>query len=227
MSYPARIIGMLSFAIALAPSIWGTVAHAADNIRYISITGNNAAPCTLAAPCRTLQRGINTTPVGGELRILDSGSFGTNATVNRSMTITGNGNTVLLNTPLTINAEGAVVALRGLTLDGQGAATDGISVPVAATVHIEDCVVHGFTDDGIVVAGADARALIVDSTLRDNGDVGLLVGNTSTVRISRSTVTRNARGIVPIGTVETSQDNIIRDNTANISEGTLTPFNLL
>ena len=40
--------------------------------RFGASSGNDANACTRAAPCRTLQRGINVTPVGGELVVLDS-----------------------------------------------------------------------------------------------------------------------------------------------------------
>jgi hypothetical protein len=63
--------------LAIGTTVLGlTAASAADNTRYVGITGNNANPCTLVQPCRSLQRGINVTPAGGELQILDSGSYG-------------------------------------------------------------------------------------------------------------------------------------------------------
>ncbi|MPZ55877.1 MAG: hypothetical protein GEU91_05115, partial [Rhizobiales bacterium] len=106
-----RFASMLAIGAAVVCS---TAAQAADdNTRYISITGNNANPCTLAKPCRSLQRGMVATPAGGEIRILDSGAYGNNATVRKSLTISGNGNTVYLGSPITVDKAGAVVALRG------------------------------------------------------------------------------------------------------------------
>jgi hypothetical protein len=78
--------------LACATATYIATAQAADNFRYVSSSGNNANPCTLAKPCRSLQRGVQVTPAGGELRILDSGSYGNNATIKKTMTISGNGN---------------------------------------------------------------------------------------------------------------------------------------
>ena len=47
------------FALAVLATVVGSTTHAADGIRYVSVTGKNANACTLTAPCRTLQRGIN------------------------------------------------------------------------------------------------------------------------------------------------------------------------
>ena len=176
-----------ALALALGPAIACSVAQAADNIRYISVTGKNANSCTFAEPCRSLQRGINTTPTGGDLRILESGDYGVNANVNRSMTISGNGHTVILGNPIIINNADAVVVLRGLVLDGQGAVADGIRITAAAAMHIEQCLVRGFTGQGIRVASSNVdQVFVVDSTVRDNGLFGFNGQVASRVTIDNS-----------------------------------------
>ena len=170
--------------LAACATMAGSAAQAVDNTRYISITGNNANACTLAAPCLTLQRGINATPAGGELRILDSGVSANNATVNKSMTISGNGNTVFLNNPITIDDAEAVVTLRGITLNGQGTIDDGISIVAAAAVHIERCVIHNFIRYGIYVPGAGVEVFVLDSISRDNGVYGLFATSSSELRLT-------------------------------------------
>lgn len=144
-----RVFKLLTL-VACATAAYSSAAQAVDNTRYISITGNDASDCTLAAPCRNLPRGKNSTPAGGELRILDSGDYGNSGTVNKSLTISGNGNTVFLRNPIIIDNANAVVTLRGLTLNGQGTIANGISIVAAAVVHIENCVVHNFSQDGII-----------------------------------------------------------------------------
>ena len=169
------IVKLLALAVcATAP--YSSAAQAVDNTRYISITGSNANACTLAAPCLTLQRGINATPTGGELRILDSGVSANIATVSKSMTISGNGNTVFLGVSgMRIDDADAVVTVRGLTLDGQGTIANGILIVAAAAVHIEGCVIHGFTNTGISAPDPSvAEVFVLDSTSRDNGLFRLL-----------------------------------------------------
>jgi hypothetical protein len=60
--------------------------------------------------------------------------------------------------------------------------------------------------------------------VRDNRNIGLLVGGRARVRISNSTFTANATGILLSGTVESRGKNTIRGNGTNIAGGTLTPF---
>jgi hypothetical protein len=175
-------------ALVIGAALISSAAHAADNTRYVSVTGSNANACTLAAPCRTLQRGITVTPAGGELQILDSGSYGVNATIEKSLTISGNGNTVYLGNPIVINQAGVVVTLRGLVLDGQGTVADGVRAVTARAVHIERCTIHGFTQDGIQAAFGPLALFITDSTVRDNKKNGLLmtVGGNSLLSIDNS-----------------------------------------
>jgi hypothetical protein len=183
----------LSFALFLVVAIDCPAAHAADNTRYVSITGKNANPCTLAQPCKTLQRGIAMTPAGGELRILDSGFYGNNPNIRKSLTISGNGSTVYLGGVLTINNAGATVTLRNLILDGQGTVAVGISITAATTVHIERCLVHRFTGDGINATANGVVVNILDSISRDNGNIGFnIVGaGASQVTIDNSRFERN------------------------------------
>jgi hypothetical protein len=185
MSVHTRFIFKLLAVAACATAAYPVTAQAVDNTRYISITGNNANACTLAAPCRTLQRGINATPQGGELRLLDSANYGGNVTVNRSMTISGNGHTLYLNGSLTIHQGGAVVALRGLTLNGQGTVEHGINIIDAATVRIERCVIHGFTGQGILSIGPDVEVFVIDSISHANGGSGFnLFNDTGAQRVT-------------------------------------------
>jgi hypothetical protein len=172
MTSHARIVCTLLFATTLASAVCPGAAQAADNTRYVSITGDNANACTLAAPCRTLQYGINQTPEGGELRILDSGDYGDTATIRKSLTISGNGNTVYLGSPITINRRAALVALRELVLNGEPAMIIGINIVAATAVHIERCTIHGF-QDGIRVTAPAVEVFVLDSISRDNSSSGL------------------------------------------------------
>ena len=174
----------LALTATMATFAAASTAQAADNIRYVSTAGNNSTACTLAAPCRTLQRAINLAPAGGEVRILDSGFYGNIATIRKSLTISGNGYTVVLGAPLTIDRAGVTVALRRLVLDGQRAVTDGIEVNAAAAVHIERCVVRGFTANGILARADGAQVFVLDTTSRDNGSSGLQMLNAPSARLT-------------------------------------------
>jgi hypothetical protein len=178
-----RVLGALAkLVVAVSAAFVSVVGDAAgaDNIRYVSVNGSNASLCTQAAPCRTLQRGIDRTPAGGELRILNSGFFGSATTIGKSMTISGMHNTVVLANAITINNANAVVMLRDLVLNGRGSAVSGIEITAAQAVHIERSVVLGFSSTGIRQYLAGADLIVTDSVVRNSG-AGLIVqvGDTS------------------------------------------------
>jgi hypothetical protein len=187
----ARIICKLLAVAACTAGVHPGAALAVDNNRHVSIAGSDANVCTLAAPCRSLQRGINKTPAGGELHILESGDYGSNATIVKSMTISGNGNTVILASPVTINDADAVVALRGLTLNGRGTIDFGIRIDAASAVHIERCLIHGFDSFGVRATAPGVGLFVLDSVSRDNG-VGLLISaGTSRLTVDNSRFENN------------------------------------
>jgi hypothetical protein len=200
MSIHATFVSKVFALAALATAACSAAAHAA-NIRYISAAGSNANACTLAAPCRTLQRGINRTPAGGELRVLDSGFFGAAATITKTMTIIGNGATISKGA-ITVDGAGAMVVLRGLVLNGWGADTTGISIARAAAVHIERCVIHGFTQHGIETQNGiedGVAVFVLDSISRHNGGVGLFINpGASRTTVDNSRFESNGGGGVRI-----------------------------
>jgi hypothetical protein len=157
--------------LLLAGGLFLLSAAAQAQIRYIASTGNDGHACTsAAAPCRTLQRGINAVPAGGEVRILDSGSYGLGI-IGKSLTISADAATVIGR--MRINNTSAVVALRDLNLSGAGGLDVGIYVIAASAVHIERCTVERFTDDGILSTGPNVEVFVTDSISRDNGSAGL------------------------------------------------------
>ena len=162
--------------LLLAGAAFSLISAAAEaQIRYISAGGKNVNDCeTPATACRNLQRGIDVTPAGGELRILNSAAYG-NGSIPKSITIAADDVSVfLLNAPLTINGTGAVVTLRGLSLNGGGSITTGIRVSAAAAaVHIEDCTIERFAGSGIYAAAYDLDLFVSDSQVHDNGAHGL------------------------------------------------------
>jgi hypothetical protein len=203
----ARLASTLAIGAAVA---WSAAAHAADNTRYVSITGSNANACTLAAPCRTFQRGINVTPAGGELQMLDSGDFGVNATIRKSLTVNGNGHTVYLANPITIDQDGIVVAVRNIVLDGQGTVTHGIHIKAAAAAHVERCVVRQFADSGIRSEGGNETDIFVlDTIARNNGASGLILAGSL---VGRNLTVDNSR----------FEGNVHHGVAANVIEATIT-----
>jgi hypothetical protein len=176
--------------LCLACAAFPAVAEAQMVIRFVASYGNDANDCTRTRPCRTLQRGIDATPAGSELQVLDSGSYGPTASITKSITISAEGVTATVFNPaatstITVNNPTAVVVLRGLTLSGGGTGQRGLDVTEAAALYVERCEFEGFSADGIRLNFADTSLYIKHSVARTNGSDGLLVnGNGTTARVT-------------------------------------------
>jgi hypothetical protein len=166
-------------------------AHA---VRFIASTGNDANNCTRATPCLTLQRGIDRTAAGSELIILDSGDFGNGATIDKSITISAIGVSATIGGGITIDAANATVVLRGLRLNGAGAATTGIRILNTAAVHIVDCEIQNFGIFGISFGAlADQKLFVSNSVVRNNSNDGLsfAIGTQPRLTVDNSRFERN------------------------------------
>jgi hypothetical protein len=174
-SFAFRSVAALSLLILALPIVGADHAQA-HRVRFIASTGSDANNCTRTAPCLTLQRGIDRSVAGSELIVLDSGDFGDGATIDKSITISAIGVSATIGGSITINGAGVTVALRGLRLNGAGAAADGIAIVDAAAVHIVDCEVQNFTNHGIaaIVVGSPTKLFVSGSVSRNNGFEGLV-----------------------------------------------------
>ncbi len=142
---------------------------------WVSASGNDGNNCSYATPCRTFAVALSRIASGGEIDVLDSGDFGP-VTINKSVTLVsagplaaiqaGSGNAV------TVNAgPDDKVVLRGLTLDGLGTGSNGISFTAGGALYIENCTVNAFGQHGIDFAptNGSGKLFVTDTLLRNNG----------------------------------------------------------
>ena len=123
-------------ALALADS---AIAVQRTFVASFGLSANTAFNCSLAKPCRAFSEALGVTSVDGEVVVLDSAGYGP-VTITQGVSIIAPagiyaGVTVSAGDGITINAPGAVVRLRGLSINGQGG-NDGIvfrTVPVSAS----------------------------------------------------------------------------------------------
>ena len=176
---------MKNFRTALYASLLialiSSAAQAQASRTWVSGVGDDVNPCSRTAPCKTFAGAIAKTVLGGEIDTLDSGGFGT-LLISKSITIDGTG---MLGSMLaagtygvTINITDAKdtarsVRLRGLSINGIGTGTNGINVIAASSVSVEDCVIDGFTANGINVA--TASVFVRNTTIRNNKIAGITV----------------------------------------------------
>ena len=209
--------------LALATLLALPEAAEAAGTRFVALNGSDANDCLRPTPCRTLQRGVNLSPAGGEVIVLGSGSYGNSLAIAKSITISADGVTATLGIPgtITINNAAAIVALRGLHLQGVGAAgTSGVVVTAAGAVHIETCIVERFGGHGVLVS-ADTNLVVKDSIVRDNSGSGLFVnatGATLAVDNSRVVGNRNGYGIYARAAHSTITRTMISGNSIGIQQ---------
>jgi hypothetical protein len=127
---------------------------------------------------------------GGEVIAIDSAGYGP-ITITKSVSIIGDGGYAGINTSsgdgVTIATASITVNLRSLTIAGLGTGTNGINVTAVGNLHVEDCVISGFTGNGINInLAADGSYIFVKDTItRNNAAYGIqTTTSTGTVRAS-------------------------------------------
>src|SRR5215467_6784811 len=135
------------------PLLYAAPAQAQATRTWVSGAGADANPCSCTAPCKTFAGAISKTAAGGEIDALDPAGFGA-VTITKSITIDGGGGQVasvqVAGTNAIVVAAGAndTVTLRNLSINGLGAtgnSLNGVRFISGATLHIEHCVIFGFS----------------------------------------------------------------------------------
>jgi hypothetical protein len=165
-----------------------SAAHAQATRTWVSGVGDDANPCSRTAPCKTFAGAISKTAPGGEIDALDPGGFGA-VTITKALTIDGGGGQVA--SVLVVGTDGIIVAagptdivtLRNLRINGierpGSGGLNGIRYQSGAGLHIENCNIFGFTQDGIHVATSATGALFVNNTFLTNNGNGIQIAPTA------------------------------------------------
>lgn len=186
----------------LAVAIGGLV-QAQVNRAWVSGSGTDADPCTRSQPCLTFSGALSKTAAGGEIDAMDAGGFD-GLTINKAITIdgggtiasvvTGSGNAIVVQA-----GPSDVVTLRNLRINGVGAGINGIRFLSGKELHIKNCVIFGFTNNGIDInLTAPAQITVENSIVRDNAAVGLRVADTAanvSVNVTQSSFATNGYGL--------------------------------
>jgi hypothetical protein len=220
-----RTCALVSIAFALS-LFSATVAATTAQRTFVASTGNDANPCSIAAPCRGFTRAITQTSPAGEVIVLDSAGYGP-VTVTKSVSIIAPagiyaGISVFSGDGVTVNAPVATVVLRGISISGQGGSS-GIAVQAVARLRVENCVISGLASDGIHLSAAGAELIVLDTIVRDNGGTGIGVGadlpsiSLDHVRSEHNTVDgfHVAPTLGSLGAIATVTDSVFTHNGAN------------
>lgn len=174
-------VAALLLALFLTPSAQAVLA----NRVFMSTNGNNAHNCANPlTPCLTFAGALAQVAVGGEVIAETTGGYGP-LNITQSVSINAApGVVAYTGSQVNVNAPGATVVLRGLTIDGTGTTTgSGINVIAVAALHVESCVIRGFAGvlnpDGNGIYFTSAGQLFLKDTILRGNNIGveLYAGN--------------------------------------------------
>jgi hypothetical protein len=238
-----RIGFLATVALAFIAGFSSIPAQAQNPRSFVSPTGSDSNPCTLTAPCRNLQAALAVTNSGGEIVALGTAGYSGGATV----TIT---QPVSIVSPAGIEAGiigpsggpailvfmAGVVSLRGLTIEGEGAATDGVQWQggngSADRLEIVDCSIRNFTHDGINIDVFDGltvqKTILISNTIAsDNGSSGIeiapgmffpvrgAIDNATVANNGQNGILINATGATGGGFVDVAISNSLAESNGN------------
>jgi hypothetical protein len=202
-----RIIALLLAASAAA---FFTAPATAQNLHTYVASYGTGSSCTRSAPCLVFGTAYSVTAPGGEITCLDSGEFG-GFTIGQSITIDCSANVATAYYAMKVNAPGAVVVLRGITVLANGVEPYGFDIR-DGIVHLENCRAQNFTGAGMAginfaPATSGSQLIVADSLVSRNGSAssggGILIvpgpGVVATAVIDRTRVENNRVGIYANG----------------------------
>ena len=174
---------------------------------FVSAGGNDAAACSLSAPCRGFAAALAQTNPGGEIVVLDSAGYGP-VTITKAVSIVvppGIYAGVSVTTPgtdgIVVNAgAGDEVILRGLTINNQGG-NNGVVFNSGAALYVESCTIRGFalaSMANLKFAPAGASKLFVKDSYIRSGQAGINLANGTTAAsatIDNTRIESNVNGV--------------------------------
>jgi len=159
--------------VLAAGAAQATISHT-----WVSSTGSDTNACTRSAPCATFAGALAKTSAGGEIDVADAGDYGP-VTISQAVSIEAVGVLATIQVSsgnaVTVTAGTSdVVVLRGLTLDGQGAASDGVHFSTGGSLYVENCRIHRFNTgiDFLPTSSSTAGKLFVTDTIVRNSGTG-------------------------------------------------------
>ncbi len=224
MKYP----GVLWFFLLLALALFGSAPAQAQNDRsWVASNGLDGNPCTRSQPCGTFAQALTQTNNGGSINCVDAVEIGP-MTITRSVTISCEGNGGLGG--IVINAGSSdTVVLHGLKLDGRDEAfyDYGVQLNSGAFLHIDHCLIRGFTNAGIGIFtagphGSIPKFLVSNSQIIRNA---VATGGEGGGILIKPTTSGTVMGVVTNSVIDHNLYGIIADGQAGVSAILLTVEN--
>ena len=212
----------LALAAGIAALVVSSSAAALAQRTFVASYGSDANPCSVTSPCRSFAVAIANTNSSGEVVVLDSAGYGT-VTITQSVTIDAPpGIYAGISVPsgatgVTVNANGELVSLRGLSINGQGGNV-GIDFQLGDRLTVERCTVSNLANRGLWLRASSSMAFVSDSTFRYNSP-GVEV-NSGTVTLDRVRLENNgSSGLLVAPAPFDTAVAIVRDTLASSNVG--------
>ncbi len=195
-----------------------SVSQAQVSRTFVGVNGNDGNDCLQpAAACRTLNAAISKVDPGGEVIVIETGSYaGANITKSVKINIPS-GAVGFSASSLVVNAGAGDVVIRGVTVKAFTPGTgSGIDIQAAGSVILENCIIDGWATGVRIATGA--RVDIKDTTLRGN-TIGVDV-TSGTARVSADQVRAIRNGTafnVTAGSAATIGRSLLAGNTTGVA----------
>jgi hypothetical protein len=222
----------ISFAYTAIALFLSGAALAQNSRSYVSINGRDSNDCTVADPCRSINRALAVTDNLGEVVIASSGVYAP-ATISKPVTISAVGvNATIVTTDidsvgLKINLLAGDVFVRGLSINGSNAGSSGITTPTenppGTSFHLSlyNIQVQGY-EYGVRFATPNGQLDVYNSQFGPTGGFGALIqGSGATAYVDGSTFDRNLIAIQNDAgtTVTVSNSSVANSNQVGASTG--------
>jgi Right handed beta helix region len=195
-----RIIAKL-FVVALVLTAFLHVAPLfAAPVAYVSSTGSDANPCTVALPCASFVVATNHLDPSGQINCLNSPVVSiASALFGFSETIDCAGVWKLTSAGIIFDLElTQAMTIRNLTFSGAGGANSAIKVGGSGTLIIENCVFENLVSTALDIEPNGALNLVITNSRISKSGAGVLIkpaaGGSVTATFDRVTIVDNAGG---------------------------------
>jgi hypothetical protein len=188
-------------------------------IVFVAPTGDDQNDCgNESTPCRNLAAAIAQVAAGGQVVVVSTGHYDNlPIVITKGVTISSPpGIAVIVSQPITVNAPGARVALRGLTIEGAGVG-NGVTLIAAGVLSIEDTTLGRWATGVRIINAAASYVSIANSVFRANTS-GLSDGGGhpgSRISVEDSRFEGNAQGIEVLSAAFTIRDSAFVRNTGH------------
>jgi hypothetical protein len=233
---------VFSFALLSAIAIVSSAPAQAQNgtltRSFVSSSGSDVNSCMITAPCATFAGAYTKVGANGIIAALDPGKYGP-LTITGPVTVNGNGWAAITapatSIGITINAGPSDnVILKGLEIDGAGAAYDGIVFNTGASLTVTNCSLQNFVfNNGDLTTGIGLLMqpnsgvfafTITDTIASNNGWAGISYypaggAPTANVIIDHAVATANQHNGIYLNVASTTGGATVAAVSNNIASG--------